>query len=246
MAQSPKTSIDSIVEANRYRAKFSGHGNALGAAGKTEASYDPANCADLQEPGQTIAVSPGPDGFEFIRIMAAWDNVKAEESGLVGKLIKKATQTGVDLDLGCLYELADGTRGCLQAFGKKFGDYNNPPYMGLSGDERTGDARGPDEYILVNGSRWDEIRRLLVYIYIYKGAPNWAEINPRIFVDVPGQDDLVVTLKTYDKRQAICLIGGLENVRGGIKLTNYTEYFPGHAEMDRAFGFGLEWADGKK
>lgn len=246
MSGKDKTSADSLIDATRSRASFSGHGAALGAAGKREVSFDPENCEFLREPGQSIAVSPGPEGFESILIGVEWDNILVEQSGFFGKLLKKATSTGVDLDIGCLYELKDGTRGAIQAFGEKFGHFDEPPYIALSGDERTGDAEGHDEYILVNGMHWNEIQRLLVYIYIYDGAPSWAQINPKIILDVPGEDDLVVTLGAYNDALSLCAVGGLENVRGGIKLTNYTEYFPGHAEMDRAFGFGLEWSDGKK
>ncbi len=246
MTRDTKTSLDSLAEASRSRAFFSGHGKALGAAGKKQASYDPENCTHLREPGQCIAVNPGEKGFDAIRIAVAWDNIKVKKSGLLGKLIKKAIKKGVDIDIGCLYEMADGTRGSIQAFGEKFGDFDNPPYMVLSGDERTGNARGDDEYILVNGKHWDKIKRIMVYIYIYDGAPRWSEINPKIILDVPGEDDLVVSLRAHDDALALCAVGEIESLRGGIKLTNHTEYFPGHAEMDRAFGFGLEWDDGKK
>jgi tellurite resistance protein TerA len=57
---------------------------------------------------------------------------------------------------------------------------------------------------------------------------------------------MVVTIGSHHKNLGICAIAGLENVRNGIKLTNHTEYFPGHAEMDRAFGYGLEWDNGTK
>jgi tellurite resistance protein TerA len=128
----------------------------------------------------------------------------------------------------------------------KFGAADEPPYIAHSGDERTGDREGYDEYLLVKGEHWNKIKRLLIYVYIYKGAPNWQQLNPRIVIDVPGEHDLIVTLSAYDDALALCTVGGLEQVRGGIKLTNYTEYFPGHEEMDRAFGFGLPWGDGKK
>ncbi|MCE7887524.1 MAG: Tellurium resistance protein TerA [Alphaproteobacteria bacterium PRO2] len=246
MTKDRKTSFDSLTEANRYRAKFSGHGKALGAAGVKEASYDPENSTHLRKPGESLAITPGEDGFKYILVGAAWDNIVAKKSGFFGKAAKKALKIGVDLDVGCLYELQDGTRGAVQAFGEKFGDFDQPPYMALSGDERTGEAKGYDEYVQINGAHWDKIKRVLVYFYIYSGAPNWAEINPKIILDVPGEEDLVVTLETHNDALAVCAVGGLENVRNGIKLTNYTEYFPGHAEMDRAFGFGLEWADGRK
>jgi tellurite resistance protein TerA len=165
---------------------------------------------------------------------------------LIGKILKKVTKVGVDLDLGCLYELQDGTRGAIQAFGEKFGAYERAPFIKLSGDERTGNAKGMDEAIFVNGACWDQIKRLMIYIYIYDGAPRWSEIKPQVVLDVPGENDLIVTLGAHNDALALCAVGGIENVRGGIKLTNYTEYFPGHFEMDRAFGFGLDWADGKK
>ena len=235
----------SIMDATRSRASFSGHGGALGASGYRAQANNPDNCEFLNEPGQSIAVSPK-GGFENILIGVAWDNIQVEQSGFFGKMFKKVQKKGVDLDIGCLYELKDGTRGAIQAFGEKFGDYNNAPYMELSGDERTGDADGHDETILVNGAHWDDIKRILVYIYIYEGAPSWSEINPQIILDVPGEDDLVVTLGAHNDALSLCAVGGLESIRGGIKLTNYTEYFPGHMEMDRAFGYGLDWADGVK
>lgn len=239
-------SLQSLADASRSVADFSGHGVSLGAAGYREASDHPDNCEFLAAPGDYVSVSPGADGFESILIGSAWDNVRVESSGLFGRWFKKVTKVGVDLDIGCLYELKDGTRGSIQAFGEKFGSYNEPPYIALSGDERTGDKEGHDEYLLINGKKWDEINRLLVYLYIYKGAPNWAQIKPQVVVDIPGENDLYVTLGAEDSNLCLCAIAELESVRGGVRLTNRTEYFPGHEEMDRAFGYGLEWAEGKK
>ncbi len=246
MSTKDKTSQDSLSEANRSRADFSGHGGSLGAAGYRDSANHPDNCEFLNEPGQSLAITTEAGGFESILIGVAWDNIIVKDQSILGKLLKKTKKAGVDLDIGCLYEMQDGTRGAIQAFGKKFGTFNTPPYIELSGDERTGDAEGHDEHIMVNGAHWDKIKRILIYIYIYKGAPNWNEINPQIIIDVPGEDDLIVTLGAYDNALSLCAIGGLENIRGGIKLTNHTEYFPGHEEMDRAFGFGLEWDHGQK
>ncbi len=246
MAKKQKTSIESLAAATESVADFSGHGASLGAAGYRVASDHPDNCEFLGDPGDSIAISPGPDGFESMMIGVAWDNIKTENSGIFGKWFKKVTKVGVDLDIGCLYEMNDGTRGSIQAFGEKFGDFNEAPYISLSGDERTGDAEGHDEYILVNGKKWSEIKRMLIYIYIYKGAPTWSLIKPQVVLDVPGENDLYVTLAAHDDQLCLCAVGEIENIRGGMKLTNRTEYFPGHQEMDRAFGYGLEWADGQK
>ncbi len=246
MAEQDKSSVDSLIDATRSRSAFSGHGAALGAAGHREVSIDPDNSEFLREPGQNISITPEDGGFESMLIGVEWDNVSAQKSGFFGKILKKVTRKGVDLDLGCLYELEDGTRGALQAFGDKYGNFDEPPYVSLSGDERTGNAAGNDEYLLVNGKHWNKIKRLLIYIYIYDGASNWKEINPKLLIDVPGENDLVVTLGAHNDALDLCAVGGLEQVRGGIRLTNYTEYFPGHYEMDRAFGFGLEWDEGQK
>ncbi|MDH5722900.1 MAG: Tellurium resistance protein TerA [Alphaproteobacteria bacterium] len=245
MVKSAKNSLDSLAKASESIVDFSGHGAALGAAGYRMESDHPDNCEFLSEPGHSISISPK-EGFDSIMIGAAWDNIRVENSGLFGKWFKKVTKVGVDLDIGCLYELQDGTRGAIQSFGEKFGDYDNPPFIALSGDDRTGDQEGHDEYLLVNGKKWNEIKRILVYIYIYKGAPTWSEIKPQVVVDVPGEHDFYVTLNAHDDSLELCAIAELESKRGGIILTNRTEYFPGHEEMDRAFGFGLNWADGQK
>lgn len=236
----------SLAEASRNRIDFSGHGTALGAAGYRVASDHPENCEFLGDPGDSVAISPGKEGFESMLIGVAWDNIRIENSGLFGRWFKKVAKIGVDLDIGCLYEMKDGTRGSIQAFGEKFGDFNNPPYISLSGDERTGDSEGHDEYLLVNGAHWKDIKRMLIYIYIYKGAPTWSQIKPQIVIDVPGENDLYVTLNAHEDHLCLCAVGEIENIREGMRLTNRTEYFPGHEEMDRAFGYGLEWADGVK
>ncbi len=152
----------------------------------------------------------------------------------------------MDLDLGCLYRLKNGLRGGLQAFGNQHGSLKEAPFIALGRDERTGDRDGIDELILVNGAHWADIERILVYVYIYDGARNWHAVRPQIQVRVPGEQPMIVTLNTRRSEMVVCAVATLENVRGGIKLTSCLEYFPGHSEMDRAFGFGLEWEAGSK
>lgn len=241
-----RNSFQSIIEATESRAHFSGHGKALGAAGHRERSEGPGNSTFLRDPGQSLSISPPETGFKNFTISASWDSRETSRKGLLGKLIKAPKLQPVDIDLGCLYELQDGTRGAIQAFGDKFGAFNDAPYIALSQDERDGRRAGPDEWLTVNGQFWVSVRRMLVYLYIYRGASRWSQVKPRVDIDIPGQEDLIVTLGAHDDSLSLCAVGGLENVRNGIKLTNYTEYFPGHLEMDRAFGFGLNWDEGTK
>lgn len=243
-----KLSANSLIEATRGRAKFSGHGNAKGAAGYLSDTDD--SCSFLGATGQTEIFDPRENGFGKIRIGAAWQNTQAEQRGFFRRIFGKFRTKGLDLDLGCLYELQDGSRGCVQAFGEMFGSFDKAPFISLSGDDRTGDDHdddeGEDEFIMLNGHKWPEIRRILFYLYIYGGAAHWAEVRPQIQIRIPGEKPVAVVPHTYKEEMALCAVAGLENIRNGIKVTNYTEYYPGHAEMDRAFGFGLDWSDGVK
>ena len=234
-----------IANANKTVVKFSGHGRSKGAAGFLDPNAQGSSADYLGNRDDSLAVTPGKNGFGKITVAASW-NAQKTEAGFIGKLLGVKTKQNIDLDLGCLYELQDGQRGAIQPFGNLMGHYNQAPFMSLSGDETTGDAPGDDEWITINGAMWPKIKRLLFYVYIYDGASNWAEFKPQIQVRIPGEKPLVVTIGSPNDDMDICAIAGMENVRDGIRLTNYTEYFPGQAEMDRAFGFGIEWADGTK
>ncbi|TXS54979.1 Tellurium resistance, partial [Streptomyces sp. t39] len=87
------------------------------------------------------------------------DVVQAHTQGIVN----------VDLDLGCLYELTDGSKGVVQPLGSFFGSLNEAPYVRLSGDDRFGAPSG--ETIYVNLDHRDEIKRLLFFVYIYDQTP---------------------------------------------------------------------------
>lgn len=248
------SSSNSILEATRSRAKFSGHGQSKGAAGFIS-PYDEDQPAEfLSKPGQTSIVNPPKGGMTNFEIGVAWDNVtpskSQKKSGFFDRILRmgkaSVTPSGVDLDVGCLYELKNGKRGAIQAFGDMYGSLTEEPYMFLSGDERTGDAEGEDELITVNGAHWNDIKRIIIYLYIYGGASSWEVVKPQIQVRVPSEKPMIVTLNARREELALCAVASLENVRGGIRMTNHMEYYPGHAAMDRAFGFGLEWDDGHK
>lgn len=239
-------SSESMRKATQSRANFSGRGEALGAAGYINPDDVSGKYDFIKRSGETMSFTPPEGGFKQIRVGAAWDVQKVKKKALFG-LINVNKKVEVDLDLGCLYETQDGKRGAIQAFGDMYGSLKEHPYIQLSGDERTGASEGDDEYLLINGQKWPEIKRMLIYVYIYKGALDWAHVRPQIQVQVPGREEpLVVTLSAHMKGLSLCVIAGIENKRNGLLVTNYTEYFPGHNEMDRAYGYGLEWADGAK
>lgn len=223
----------SITEAERDRAQKSDVKGASGAAGAR------MSMSRLEREPVTIAA---PDGA--IEIDFSWDH-HHHGKGVFGALLNAFGQGRVDLDLGCLYELQDGKKGCLQAFGNLYGSYDTAPFIHHSGDERTGAAHGVDESIVVNGAHWADIKRVLVYAYIYKGAPDWQALKPELTLRCGGTDILMCLEEDRD-HLPICALVTLENANGAITLTRRGEYFHGHPELDRAYGFGLNWQEGEK
>jgi tellurite resistance protein TerA len=177
-----------------------------------------------------------------ILINLNWKTVQSAKKGFFGGLMG-ANRT--DLDIGCLFELASGEKSAVQALGNTFGDYYSPPYIGLDADDRTG-ARAEGENLRINGQYWDKIRRVLVYAFIYEGAPNWAESDALITLKMPGQPEIEVRLDSHRNDLPMCAIALLENQGGAVKVTKLVEYYRGHMDMDQAHRWGLEWARGSK
>lgn len=241
------SSRDSIAKASKSTNEFSGHGGASGAAGMVDDSL--VNNQDLlDKTGESHLISPPENGFKNFHVGLAWNNVIVEKSGGFLGMMKKAMKKGVDLDLGCLYELQDGTRGVLQPFGELFGNLNRAPFIALSGDERTGDAEGDDEYFTINGFKWPQIKRILIYSYIYQGATDWSQIKPDLTIDLKLQDipPLKIRPSLKTTKMTVCALAMIKNVKDGVKIATHGEYFTSQAAMDRAFGFGLQWEDGAK
>jgi tellurite resistance protein TerA len=236
----------SINEANRTRNSFSTYDGSLGAAGYREKRVALRPEDFLGTSGESIALTPGPEGFGEIYVGCAWNVQKRKDNSFIGKMLGRTIEDHVDIDIGCLYELQNGERGALQALGAADGSLTGPPYIRLSHDERSGAADGDDEFMRINGTAWKDIKRIVVYVYIYQGAVNWARVRPQIRLLIPGQQQLAIKPKAHLNDLGVCALALCENVRNGFKLTNLTEYFPGQAELDRAYGFGLEWDDGKK
>lgn len=159
-------------------------------------------------------------------------------------------RTGIDLDLGCMYELSDGRRGLVQALGNTFGDYERDPFIKLDADDRTG-AAANGENLFINGERFDQIKRAVIFSFIYEGAANWSVTNGVVTITAPGQAPVEVKLDGGD-RQIMCAIALIENRGGQLVITKLAEYFQqqgttsAHELMDRHFGFGMRWKTGSK
>lgn len=152
----------------------------------------------------------------------------------------------IDLDLGCLFEMKDGRKGCVQALGKAFGSLREPPFIALDGDDRTGAVTG-GENLRVNGEMIRQIKRILVYTFIYEGAANWAEAKGVVTVKCPGSQEVIVRMDEYGSDLPMCAIAMLENCGDEtFSVEKLVQFFPGHRQMDEAHSWGMRWVAGRK
>lgn len=195
----------------------------------------------LEKRGQSVSLEKkGAAGFGEILFNLNWN--RRPKRGLFGGL---RGAKGIDLDLGCLWELEDGEIGVVQALGEAWGDFRYEPFIQHAGDDRTG-ATAEGENIRINGDQISEIKRILVFAFIYEGVPNWAAADGVATVKVPGNSDIEVRLDNPSSGQGMCAIALIENDGGKLKVTKEERYFSSHMDMDRAYRWGLRWVAGSK
>lgn len=155
-------------------------------------------------------------------------------------------QQSIDLDLGCLYEMKNGRKGCVQALGNAFGSLRDFPYISLDGDDRSGSA-SDGENLRVNGAHIADFKRILIYTFIYEGVANWRNADGIVTVKCPGSQDLIVRMDEYGSALRMCAIAMLENSNDEtFSVEKLVQFYDGHVKMDRAFNWGMNWTPGRK
>jgi tellurite resistance protein TerA len=210
----------------------------------------------LEKRGEKVSLDKkaGARGFGKMHVNLNWNRsggaAPAQRTGFLAKLTGGGASAGVDLDLGCMFELSDGRPGLVQALGNAWGDFHAPPYIKLEADDRTGQSTA-GENININGDHFGELKRALIFAYIYQGAPNWAATDGVVTINMPDQPPIEVRLD-QGGNQMMCAIAMIENRSGTMQVTKLEEYFSqvgkesAHQLMDRRFGFGLRWTTGRK
>lgn len=151
----------------------------------------------------------------------------------------------VDFDLGCLYELTDGTKGVVQALGGFYGDFNSPPYMKLSGDDRFGTASG--ETIYLNLDHHSEFKRILVFVYIYDGVPAFDRADAVVTLVTSDGKNIEVGLADPFPQARSCAVALLHHEKGELVARREVRYVYGfQSDIDRLFGWGMSWGRGHK
>lgn len=196
----------------------------------------------LDKAKPTINLEKRGDTFGELSINLNWTSGGAKEGG---GMFGGGRSRSIDLDLGCLYEMQDGYKGLVQALGNTFGEFNSEPYIALSGDDRTG-AVSAGETIRVNGKRWQEIKRIALFAYIYEGAPNWQATDGVVTITMPDQPPIEIRMTDGPNNRGFCGLAVIENIGGTMKFTRLIEYFQGHRDFDQRVGWGMSWRSGSK
>ena len=204
------------------------------------------NKIELTKKGQSINLEKTTGKIGQINVNLNWNQQAQKPSGGFLSSLFGGKNSGIDLDLGCLFELKNGDKGCVQALGNSFGSYHNWPYIELDGDDRTGSVSN-GENLRINGDFLKEIKRIVVYSFIYQGVANWAQADGVVTLSYEGGQDIVVRLDEHRANMGMCAIAMIENVNDEtFKVERLVEYFKGHEALDRAYGWGMSWTPGRK
>lgn len=204
------------------------------------------NKVTLDKSTPTISLAKSGDGQGTMRVNLNWTaSTSAPAKGFMAKL-KASAAPSIDLDLGAMYELADGTKGVVQALGNSFGALNQPPFIHLDGDDRSG-SNTVGENLHINLADISKFRRILIFAYIYEGASNWSAANGVVTLFPTSGPQVEVTLDSADNQAISCAIAMLESNGQELTVTREVRYIRGaQQDVDRAYGFGMNWSRGRK
>ncbi len=178
--------------------------------------------------------------YGTLRVNLAWQ-AEPKPRGIVERVLKPLP---VHLDLGCLYEYADGSKGVVQALGDSFDDlhtYGDQPICWLDGDSRSGAASG-GENLFVDLAYLTAIRRLLVFAFSCEGPPDWGRVGATVTVFPAQGPDLEVALDEPDEASPLVAVLMLDNTGPQLSVRREVRYVRGGQQMlDELYGWGMQW-----
>ena len=225
-----------------------------GSASPAPASSAPARPLSLtkitlDKQGQSARISLQKAGTQRVHVNLNWEAkptnaAPSSGGGFLSKLLGSVTGTNAaaDLDLGCMYELASGEKGVIQALGGNFGNAGGPPFIKLDQDDRSGASAGGENLYI---ERPDLIRKVLIFAFIYEGAGNFSEVGGRLSFTDPQGNEVKMQLSN-PAALPFCAVALVQAQGGELVITKEERYFSGHRDCDEAFGFGFSWKAGRK
>ncbi|GAA3995061.1 TerD family protein [Streptomyces marokkonensis] len=185
-----------------------------------------------------------------LRVNLNWQ-VRKQSSGWARKLGRPAATHDLDLDLCCLYELADGGKGVVQALGNAFGSLRQPPYIHLDGDDRTG-AVSLGENLTVSLDHTQFFRRILVFVTIYQGARSFADLNATVTLQPQHGASVDFSLDECTVPSTVCALALITNTGSDLVVQREARYLVSERgvspqrTVDHAYGWGMNWTPGRK
>ncbi len=201
---------------------------------------------NLSKSGDSHKVSLKKDAAQNIKVNLKWAAAAAKKSGgflggFFGGGSSDAQQQ--DLDLGCMYELVDGSKGVVQALGNLFGSRTQDPFIQLDKDDRSGESADGENLEIL---RPDRIKRVVLFAYFYEGSSDFAALNTRVTMQVNGGETVTLDLNNSKSGKTFCALAQVSVKDGQISLTKEEQYFAGHRDCDAHYGFGFNWTTGRK
>ncbi|MFI8949563.1 TerD family protein [Streptomyces sp. NPDC053750] len=200
-------------------------------------------------PSVSLTKQGGTSGI--LRVNLNWQ-VRKQFSGWARKLGRPvAMHDDLDLDLCCLFELSDGSKGVVQALGNAFGSLHQPPFIHLDGDDRTG-AVATGENLTVNLDHQRYFRRILVFVTIYEGARSFADLHATVTLQPQYGAPVDFSLDECTVPSTVCALALITNTGDDLVVQREARYLvpergvSPQRTVDRAYGWGMNWTPGRK
>ncbi|MFD0313261.1 TerD family protein [Streptomyces flavalbus] len=186
-----------------------------------------------------------------MRVNLNWE-VRKQFSGWGRKLGRAvANHSDLDLDLCALFELSDGSKGVVQALGNAFGALNQPPFIHLDGDDRTG-AVSTGENLTINLDYKQYFRRILIFVTIYEGARSFADLHATVTLTPQHGAPIDFSLDECTVPSPVCALALITNNGGDLVVQREARYLipergvSPQRTVDYAYGWGMNWTPGRK
>ncbi|WP_042799426.1 TerD family protein [Streptomyces lividans] len=186
-----------------------------------------------------------------MRVNLNWQ-VRKQFSGWARKLGRPvAMHDDLDLDLCCLYELSDGSKGVVQALGNAFGALHQPPFIHLDGDDRTG-AVSTGENLTISLDHQRYFRRILVFVTIYEGARSFADLHATVTLQPQYGAAVDFSLDECTVPSTVCALALITNTGNDLVVQREARYLvpergvSPQRTVDHAYGWGMNWTPGRK
>ncbi|MBT2394549.1 TerD domain-containing protein [Streptomyces sp. ISL-100] len=202
-----------------------------------------------EAPAVSLTKQGGTSGM--MRVNLNWE-VRKQFKGWGAKLGRAVAMHGdLDLDLCALFELNDGRKGVVQALGNAFGSLQQPPYIHLDGDDRTGSV-STGENLTINLDHKDKLRRVVIFVAVYEGARSFADLHATVTLTPQNGAPIDFSLDECTVPSTVAALALITNEGGDLTVRREARYLvpergvSPQRTIDHAYGWGMNWSPGRK